>query len=169
MRKVREHAPSLSRTPRHLRKTSAPIVRPCGVLGEFPEAQKCYSPPLTIFVECPILFFRFARALRARPSADSACSWRIVFAFTCHSSSASSSLVLIVRDNQAFKPVTTGGSRRKRQSKPESSKLLKAEADKLTCPGGETGRRTGLKIPSPERDVPVRFRSRAPRNLSSNN
>src|SRR6185437_11176036 len=30
------------------------------------------------------------------------------------------------------------------------------------CPGGETGRRTGLKIPSPERDVPVRFRSRAP-------
>src|SRR5436309_8357856 len=29
-------------------------------------------------------------------------------------------------------------------------------------PGGETGRRTGLKIPGPERDVPVRFRSRAP-------
>jgi hypothetical protein len=30
------------------------------------------------------------------------------------------------------------------------------------CPGGETGRRTGLKIPSSERNVPVRFRSRAP-------
>src|SRR5437870_12838413 len=33
------------------------------------------------------------------------------------------------------------------------------------CPGGETGRRTGLKIPGPERDVPVRFRSRAPSEL----
>jgi hypothetical protein len=32
-------------------------------------------------------------------------------------------------------------------------------------PGGETGRRTGLKIPGPERDVPVQFRSRAPSNL----
>src|SRR5438128_1132553 len=31
-----------------------------------------------------------------------------------------------------------------------------------SCPGGEIGRRTGLKIPGPERDVPVRFRSRAP-------
>src|SRR4051812_34969989 len=30
------------------------------------------------------------------------------------------------------------------------------------CPGGETGRRTGLKIPGLERDVSVRFRSRAP-------
>src|SRR5438128_3333703 len=35
-----------------------------------------------------------------------------------------------------------------------------------SCPGGEIGRRTGLKIPGPERDVPVRFRSRAP--LKSN-
>jgi hypothetical protein len=34
--------------------------------------------------------------------------------------------------------------------------------ENTTCPGGETGRRTGLKIPSLERDVPVRFRSRAP-------
>jgi hypothetical protein len=33
---------------------------------------------------------------------------------------------------------------------------------KSVRPGGETGRRTGLKIPGPERDVPVRFRSRAP-------
>ena len=33
-------------------------------------------------------------------------------------------------------------------------------------PGGETGRRTGLKIPGLERDVPVRFRSRAPSNSS---
>ena len=29
-------------------------------------------------------------------------------------------------------------------------------------PGGETGRRTGLKIPGLERDVSVQFRSRAP-------
>ena len=29
-------------------------------------------------------------------------------------------------------------------------------------PGGETGRRTGLKIPGPERDVAVRLRPRAP-------
>src|SRR4051812_19359846 len=32
----------------------------------------------------------------------------------------------------------------------------------FTCPGGETGRRTGLKIPGPERGVPVQFRPRAP-------
>ena len=31
-------------------------------------------------------------------------------------------------------------------------------------PGGETGRRTGLKIPGPERGVTVRFRPRAPLN-----
>ncbi len=34
-------------------------------------------------------------------------------------------------------------------------------------PGGETGRRTGLKIPSSERNVPVQFRSRAPSNSSA--
>src|SRR5438445_462224 len=34
-------------------------------------------------------------------------------------------------------------------------------------PGGETGRRTGLKIPGPERDVSVRFRSRAPADPST--
>src|SRR5262249_32625434 len=33
---------------------------------------------------------------------------------------------------------------------------------RLPCPGGETGRRTGLKIPGPERGVTVRFRPRAP-------
>ena len=33
-------------------------------------------------------------------------------------------------------------------------------------PGGETGRRTGLKIPGLERDVPVQFRSRAPGSTS---
>jgi hypothetical protein len=31
-------------------------------------------------------------------------------------------------------------------------------------PDGETGRRTGLKIPGPEMDVPVQFRFRAPLN-----
>src|SRR5205807_4956471 len=34
-----------------------------------------------------------------------------------------------------------------------------------SCPGGETGRRTGLKIPGPERGVTVRFRPRAPVNF----
>ena len=32
----------------------------------------------------------------------------------------------------------------------------------IAGPGGETGRRTGLKIPGPERGVSVRFRPRAP-------
>ena len=34
--------------------------------------------------------------------------------------------------------------------------------EKCARPGGETGRRTGLKIPGSERSVPVQFRSRAP-------
>lgn len=35
------------------------------------------------------------------------------------------------------------------------------------CPGGETGRRTGLKIRSPERDVRVQFPPRAPTTLGT--
>jgi hypothetical protein len=37
----------------------------------------------------------------------------------------------------------------------------------LMCGGGGTGRRKGLKIPCPVRDVPVRFRPSAPRLLLS--
>ena len=33
-----------------------------------------------------------------------------------------------------------------------------------TCPGGEIGRRKGLKIPRPATAVPVRVRQRAPTN-----
>ena len=33
------------------------------------------------------------------------------------------------------------------------------------CGGGGTGRRKGLKIPCPSRDVPVRFRPSAPLSL----
>jgi hypothetical protein len=47
----------------------------------------------------------------------------------------------------------------------DTMKMLQRFVFSSACrkrPGGETGRRTGLKIPSSERNVPVQFRSRAP-------
>ena len=56
-----------------------------------------------------------------------------------------------------------GASRRHSEPTPRMPALL-YNAEHTGCrPGGETGRRTGLKIPRGESSVPVRFRSRAPR------
>jgi hypothetical protein len=59
-----------------------------------------------------------------------------------------------------------GSSYSSRYSRTSSRRGDTVNACESIRPGGETGRRTGLKIPGPERDVPVRFRSRAPLNSS---